>query len=802
MNPWVFAWEGFEPDGEGLREALSTLGNGYFATRGALPEASGEVSYPGTYVAGCFNRLTTQIAGRDVVNEDMVNVPNWLAFTFRVPGESWLDLRDARVLEHRLELDMQRGILSRFSRFRDAGGRTTELRQRRFVHMGRPHLAGLETTLTAEDWAGPIEILSALDGTVTNIGVPRYRELAHHHLVPVVSAVDDDGTAVLVVETSQSHVRLALAARHAQDGTPVRTRELCELDELAGYVGGRCRVELEPGVPVTIEKIVALHTSRDAAISAPEVAARASLAGGESFAELLSSHEEAWRRLWRRAAVDAPSDPETTRIARLHAFHTLQVASPNAAGLDVGVPARGLHGEAYRGHIFWDELYILPFVTRALPQVARALLLYRYRRLPAARAAARAAGKAGAMFPWQSGSDGSEETQTMHLNPNSGRWLEDNSHLQRHVAIAIAHNVWKYYEWTLDDAFMSEYGAELFLELLRFLAGLATFNEATGRYDIRGVMGPDEYHDGYPDAEQPGIDNNVYTNVMVAWMATKADEILAHLPAWRRDELCQQLGIDDAERSLWDDLSRRLTVVVDEEGVLSQFEGYAELAEFDWEGYRAKYGDIHRLDRILEAEGDTANRYKLSKQADTVMLFYLLSESEVGAVLERLGVDFSAAAARRTIEYHERRSSHGSTLSRAVYAWVMARHDPVTAGRHFRAALGSDVNDIQGGTTREGVHLGVMASTVDMLQRGALGLACDADGLHFDPSLPDEVSEVAYRMVFRGHLIVVRCTPTRLLLELAPGAAPAIRVSVAGAAHELAGGAVLDLPLPAAEALS
>ena len=569
MSAWALTYEGFDPADEGLREALCTLGNGYFATRGAVPEATADdVHYPGTYVAGCFNRLTTEIAGRDIENEDMVNVPDWLSLTFRIGDGPWFDLQDVTVLAHKLELDMEYGVLTRSTRFRDAAGRTTSLVQRRLVHVELEHVAALETTLTAEDWSGPVEILSALDGTVANTGVPRYRELNHVHLVPVDAIVEADGTMTLVVATSQSHVRLAEAARLAVDGAALDEASIGERIIRPGYVGVRFDVVLEPGLPVTVEKVVALYTSRDAAISAPETSARATIASAPSFAELLASQEQTWARLWRRCVVVLPRDLETSLLLRLHAFHTFQVASPNAADLDVGVPARGLHGEAYRGHIFWDELYILPVVTRSFPEASRALLLYRYRRLPQARAAARAAGLPGAMFPWQSGSDGREETQTMHLNPRSGRWLEDNSHLQRHVAVAIAYNVWKYYEWTLDEEFLSACGAELFLELTRFMAGLATYNEATGRYDIRGVMGPDEYHDSYPGAERPGIDNNTYTNAMTAWMVTKAAEILGLLPEQRRTELLEQLGIDDGERVRWDELSRRLVVVFQDDGCL------------------------------------------------------------------------------------------------------------------------------------------------------------------------------------------------------------------------------------------
>lgn len=797
MTAWELEYEGFDLEDEGLREALCTLGNGYFATRGAAPEASADdVHYPGTYVAGCFNRLSTEISGRSIENEDMVNVPNWLSLTFRVGDGPWLDLREVTVLAHRLALDLDRGVLTRSTRFVDAAGRTTSLEQRRFVHMDLRHIGALETKLTAEDWSGSVEFVSALDGTVSNTGVPRYRELNHVHLVPVDGEVESDGAMTLVVETSQSHVRLAEAASLTVDGSPLAEASVLERIVLPGYVGVRFAVQIEPSRPVKVEKVVALHTSRDAAISAPETSARADLADVRPFSELLTHHERAWKRLWSRCSVALPQDRETSLMLRLHAFHTVQVASPNIVDLDVGVPARGLHGEAYRGHVFWDELYIMPFVTRSLPEVARALLLYRYHRLPQARAAARAAGQSGAMFPWQSGSDGREETQTMHLNPRSGRWLPDNSHLQRHVAVAIAYNVWKYYEWTRDEESLNAWGAELFLELTRFMAGLATFDEASGRYDIRGVMGPDEYHDSYPGAEKPGIDNNTYTNAMTAWMAAKATEILSLLPEWRRAEILERIGVGDDEPAHWDELSRRLVIVLQGDGVLSQFEGYDDLEEFDWEGYRARYGDIHRLDRILEAEGDTANRYKLSKQADVVMLFYLLSAEELKVVFERLGYPIDAESVRRTIEYYEQRSSHGSTLSRAVYAWVMARTDPAAAWRHYTAALGSDLHDIQGGTTREGVHLGVMAGTVDLAERGYLGLETRGGVLYVDPQLPDEIDELSYCMSSGGHRIDILCSHDSLRLSLAESGAPAIAAHLCGEAHELAAGETVEVALP------
>src|SRR5213593_3641992 len=202
MDAWTLKYSGFEPDREGLREALCTLGNGYFATRGAAPESRADgVHYPGTYMAGGYSRLVTEIAGRQVENEDLVNLPNWLALTFRRPRGSWFDLGKVELLVHRQDLDLRRGLLVRRVRFRDRAGRITRLTQRRLVSMRDPHVAGLETTFVAENWSGRLKVRSALDGTVQNAGVPRYRTLGGDHLVPVDTREVDDETVVLEVET-------------------------------------------------------------------------------------------------------------------------------------------------------------------------------------------------------------------------------------------------------------------------------------------------------------------------------------------------------------------------------------------------------------------------------------------------------------------------------------------------------------------------------------------------------------------------------------------------------------------------
>ena len=781
MSEWVLAYEGFDPVHEGLREALCTLGNGYFATRGASPESRADgIHYPGTYVAGCWNRLRDEVVGQSVDNESMVNLPNWLPVSIAVDGGDWLDLAQVEVLTQRQELDLRCGLLTRWLRFRDAQGRLTGLTQRRFVHMARAHLAGLETKVTAENWSGLLRIRTGIDGTVQNAGVDRYRKLASDHLLPISQGPVSDDTMMLAVETSQSRIRIATGAR-----TQVRcSGELRDVPRQVrtgqGLVEEEMSLAVTAGQVVTVEKVVALHTGRDWAVSEPAEAVVSALGRAEGFEELLDGHTLAWAQMWERFHTSLEEDhetgPQASLTIRLYLFHLLQTLSIHTLEADAGVPARGLHGEAYRGHVFWDELFVLPVLTLRAPGLTRSLLSYRYRRLPAARAAARACGLTGALYPWQSGSDGSEVSQLIHLNPLSGRWLPDVSRLQRHAGLAVAFTTWHYFEATGDIGFLQEQGAEMILDIARYWAALATYDPDLDRFVIRGVMGPDEFHTGYPGAEDAGVDNNAYTNVMAVWVLRRALDVLGALPVRRRVELTESLGLRRSEVKLWQEMVRKMFVPFHLD-VISQFEGYGDLEELDWESYRQRYGNIQRLDRILEAEGRSVNGYQASKQPDVLMLFYLLSADELRDLLGDLGYPLEPEVIPGTIEYYLSRTSHGSTLSALVHAWVLARAHRDQSLEYFRLLLESDVADVQGGTTAEGIHLAAMAGSVDLLQRCFTGLETRGGVLRFNPQWPEKLGTFTCRLRFRQNDIIVRISSTHLRVSAVSGDVPEIQVA-------------------------
>jgi alpha,alpha-trehalase len=412
---WTFTFEGYDPRSEKLREALCTVGNGYFATRGAAPESkAGTVHYPGTYAAGVYNRLDGDVSGATISNESLVNLPNWLPLTFRIDGSTWFDIDAVTLLSYRQTLDLHGAVLTREFRFRDDAGRTSAVTQHRFVAMHIPHVGALGTTIAAENWSGTIEIRSTLDANVGNSLVQRYRDLAGDHLGSLHKRALSQDSVLLSVQTTQSHIPIAVAARTTvwRGTTPVAAQYRLVDGEFE--IGHLITADLAAGQSVTVEKVVTLVTGRDVATSEPAVGAERRLHRQGRFAEILDSHRLTWAHLWERLSIEFNDHADELRILRLHLLHLLhllQTVSYNSADLDIGVPARGLHGEAYRGHIFWDELFIFPVLNLRLPAITRSLLRYRYRRLPEARRAARLAGYGGAMFPWQSGSDGREESQ-------------------------------------------------------------------------------------------------------------------------------------------------------------------------------------------------------------------------------------------------------------------------------------------------------------------------------------------------------------------------------------------------------
>jgi beta-phosphoglucomutase family hydrolase len=796
-NQWMLSYDGFDPSDEGTREALCTLGNGYWGTRGAAAEADADgIHYPGTYFAGVYNTVVTDRGGHTADTETMVNAPNWLPLWFRVAGGDWFTPSHATLLSYRQDLDLRRALLTRDLRFRDGEGRITRVRSRRLVSQASAHTAMIETTVEPENWSGALTVRSAIDGRVTNRDDAGSPLLTKRHLTARKTRELDDESLLLEMETIRSGIHIAIASRtRAFDGDEQLAPDRSFLVDESGWVAHEIELTATAGRAIRIEKVVVVRTSRDRAIASPAEAA-ATLLGRTPGAEaLLAAHERAWQILWDEFRVEMRSGERQSLALNLNTFHILQTLAAVTADLDAGIPARGLHGEGYGGHVFWDELFVYPMLTLRRPDLSRALLGYRYRRLDEAKSAARSQGLAGAMFPWQSGIDGREVTPRELFNPLTATWMPDNSYRQRHVGLGIAYSAWQHYQSTGDLGFLIDNGAELVIEVARFFADLARHDPADDRYSISSVMGPDEFHDGHPDAPGEGLRNNAYTNVMAAWVLRRAVDTVVLLQGRSCRPLWDRLDLQPDEVDRWRRIGERLTVPFLEDGTISQFEGYERLEELDWERYRARYGSIGRLDLILNAEGDSTNRYKVSKQPDVLMLLYLFSAEELRELLHDMGYSLPAEAVVRTVNHYTDRSTYGSTLSNVVHSWIEARQQRDRSWDFLTRALESDLADIQGGATREGIHVGAMAGSIDMVGRCYTGLEIRSDMLWLHPLMPLEVATIAFNFYYRSQEIRLELSHTRLRISVEGGGAPPVTVMVDGHRAELVPGLTMDFPL-------
>jgi kojibiose phosphorylase len=417
----------------------------------------------------------------------------------------------------------------------------------------------------------------------------------------------------------------------------------------------------------------------------------------------------------------------------------------------VSIGARGLTGDGYLGHVFWDtEIYLLPFYTFTWPEAARALLMYRYHTLPAARAKAARHGYRGAFYAWESADTGEEATPPYVHGPRGEVVVIENGTQEIHINAAVSHAVWQYWQATGDDSFLPA-GAEILLETARFWASRAELGP-DARYHIKKVIGPDEYHDD--------VNDNAYTNGMAAWNLERALEVSELLASrWPEcwQELRTRLAITADEQALWREVASRLATGFDPaSGLIEQFDGFFHLAPIYVAGYEPR---TIPMDVLLGPE--RARRTQVVKQADVVMLLALLWEQ------------FSPEVREANFRYYEARCGHGSSLSPSVHAEVAARlGDTALAERLFRQAAAIDLDDAQPNAPL-GVHMATQGGLWQAAVMGFAGLSLRNDGLRFDPRLPRSWGSLRFPVQWRGRRLRIEVlgeprTLTATLIEGEP----------------------------------
>ena len=730
------------------QESMQTIGNGYFGLRGTYLEAkASDDNYPATYIADVFNQLSTPINGRDIINEDLVNLPNAQYITFSINDGQPFKIDESVIKESNRSLDLKTGLLTITLLIQLEDGKELQVIEKKVADMQNYHDYYLQYAINPMNFNGKITIYTQIDGTVVNSNVERYRNLANKHLV--IDQIDNiDKTAVLAAHTVQSDIKLAIKTDLHYPTIVNPLYSVHNEDEIAEQ---RLEFNAQAGETYYFEKDVSLFTSLETKENVVSVAEKHQFL--PSFADAAKQAAKDWQKVWKQEDVVITGDITAQKLLRLNSYSMTTAAQADAnKDLDASVGSRGLTGEGYRGHIFWDELFDMNFYVLNNPELVKYLLMYRYNRLKAALDYAESDGHNGAMYPWQSGLYGDEQSQEVHLNPITNKWNPDNSRKQRHVSLAVAYNVLNYFHLSHDEKFMQHYGLVMLLDIAKFWIDMSKLDKNTGKYTIADVMGPDEFHEGYPDKEESGLKNNAYTNIMVSWLFKKVGELINTESSDVLDNNFRKANFSDIDIQKLDDIRHNLKLDFQDD-ILGQFEGYFDLKRLDFDKYRKQYGNISRMDRILKAHDDTPDNYQVAKQADTLMALFNLTDQDFFDILSDLGYPITnhEMFINDNVKYYIERTTHGSTLSRIVYSMLLLKADDTkTAWKLFYEALTSDYYDIQGGTTAEGIHLGVMGATLNLVTSFFAGIDYRGDVLEIDPNMPEQWEEIDFKMNFKG----------------------------------------------------
>lgn len=673
---WVLVEEGFTLAREHELESLFAFGNGYAGSRGSLAEGS-VLSSPATFLAGVFDSEAGPVSG-------LAPTADWTRLSATIDGQP-LRLDNGHNLEHRRVLDMQQGILWREWRHQNAAGRITRLRMLRLASLADRHLLLQCAIISSENYNGRVSIDAAVTDTVTEL--------------------TGSGTTVAMA-----------VARRIVDSAGRRMKQ----------VVGQLSLEVRMGETYRLDRMVAVYTSRDTG-EPREMAGREVERAIEDVNGVIAEHRDAWLARWKASDLQIEGDPAAQRALRFAIYHLSSAANPEDDRVSIG--ARGLSGTAYKGHVFWDtDIFMLPFFILTYPEAARALVMYRYHTLSGARAKAARLGYRGALYAWESADTGEEMTPPFVVSPDGEIVRILTGEQEHHISADVAFGVWKYWEATGDERFLVDAGAEILIETTRFWASRAE-REDDGRYHIRGVIGPDEYHET--------VDDNAYTNGLAQWNLEVGAEV-TRLVAERWPEqwraLSRRLGLDAEEPGRWLEVARELYTGFDKQtGLFEQFRGYFALEDIDLAAFEPRTAP---MDVLLGR--DRIQRSKIIKQADVVMLVHLL--------WERLPPQVRKA----NFEYYEPRCGHGSSLSPAIHALVAARlGDAARAERYFRQAAEIDLSDKMGNAAG-GVHVGALGGLWQAAVFGFAGLRFTDEGSEHRSNMPASWRRLSMRFQWRG----------------------------------------------------
>ncbi|WP_448670764.1 beta-phosphoglucomutase [Pseudoxanthomonas mexicana] len=718
-DPWRLTQRAFDPARAARDETLFALANGTLGVRGALEEA--DSASDGTFLSSVFEQnpihYHERFPGFTRSTDTRVPVAEGKHIRLRL-GDAPLRLHEAEWLDFERTLDLAAGALVRRLRLKTAQGQTLEIRARRVVPLAERALLAIRFEVASIDYTGPLTLCSSIETgrqAMEQGDDPRIGVHGGKGLQVAEEQADADG-ARLTQRTHHSGVALICAQRHRLSPGVVPTAAHAG----EGRVEQRFGATLTPGASVVIEKYVAYDDGNgQAADGVDAVLARALRDGFDGIAD---AHADAMHAFWQRAGLSVDGDPAAELALRFNLFHLLQSAGRDGIN---GTAAKGITGEGYEGHCFWDtEAFVLPVMAFTAPDVARAMLMYRYRTLDGARETARAMNHPrGALYPWRTIAG---RECSAHYPSGSAAY---------HINAAIAYGIGLYLDASDDLDFLSEAGAEILFETARIWPQAGHFNpRLDGAFCIHEVTGPDEY--------TTLVNNNWYTNRMAQRHLQRAVDAWRRLSADRPDTLhalAARIGLDDEEVALWERAADAMYLPVDEAlGIHPQDDDF--LAKPRWP-FPKREGAHRPL--LLDYHPLTLYRHQVCKQADVVMAMVLAGD----------GVDLGTKC--RDFDYYEAVTTHDSTLSAPVYGILASEvGQDEKAWHYFDASLRVDLDDLHGNTDH-GVHMAAMAGSWLGLAQGFGGLRVAGGRLRFAPTLPNAWKGYGFNLRWRGCVLRV-----------------------------------------------
>lgn len=729
---WNIVQDRYDRKDKKKYETQFTLGNGYKGLRGVL-----EFSKPGecgNLVAGIFDKSKAQVT-------EIVNLQNPLVFNIYIDDEL-IDLDICEIINFKRSMNMKQGVLYTEVTVKTNKGKQLKISAERFVSRSNVHRWAARYSIVPINFSGKLFVENIIDGSMTNNTSDPFQMVKHFN---VIEAYNICPGIALRTKTKDKGTEVIEASTLISGGSDGNFFKGCKYGEFGEKVREIYEAYVVQNKEYVIEKFGVTYTTRDCEADIFQMAKQEmDTFIKDGYQSEKEAHIQKWNSIWNNIDIEISGDDEAQVSIRFNLFHLAAAAYDEDER--VSVAAKGLHGEGYKGHIFWDtETFMLPFFIYSQPSVAKALLMYRYNTLAGARENARGNGYKGAQFPWESADDGTEVTPKWGFDYDGNPvriWTGDE---EFHINSDITYGIWQYFRVTGDEAFLKDYGLEIFLDTSKFWQSRVEYNSQKDRYEINRVIGPDEFHEH--------VNNNVYTNYLAKWSIKKTLGLIE----WIRKEdklilnkLFNKLCITEEDIQQWNTIQEKMFIPRSKDGrLIEQFEGYFSLPDVE-----VTDRDENGMPLWPELNGIKFQDTQLIKQADVVMLMLMLGDE----IDENAKID--------NYSYYEKRTMHKSSLSPSMYS-IMGLNvgDTKNAYRYFIKTVMTDLNDNQGNTDL-GLHAASAGGSWQSAIFGFGGVKIDNNGvLSINPWIPEKWEKMNFNLLWKGAKVGITVTQKDITIE-------------------------------------